>query len=48
MDSALDKQLTDLAFRLAGDDRQLVLTALTKLRAVDEFRIRVKAQIDLL
>jgi hypothetical protein len=48
MGDGADKQLTDLAFRLTGDDRQLVLQAASQLRQWEAWRHRVKAQLDLL
>lgn len=36
MDNAFDQRLTDLAFRLAGEDRFLVLEAASKLRRYKE------------
>ena len=44
--SEFDQQLTDLAFRLAGNDRFLVLEAASKLRRWDEWRVTVRAQLD--
>jgi hypothetical protein len=44
----LDKRLTDLAFRLAGDDRFTVLEAASRLRQWEAWRVRVKQQLDLL
>ena len=43
-----DKDLTDLAFRLTGNDRYLILQAASQLRQWNEWRTKVRAQLDLI
>jgi broad specificity phosphatase PhoE len=43
-----DKQLTDLAFRLAGEDRFLVLEAASKLRRFRETAAKAVAELGLI
>lgn len=45
---AFDKELTDVAFRNAGNDRLTILQAASELRQWREWRLKVRAQLDLL
>jgi hypothetical protein len=42
-----DRELTNLAFRLTGNDRFTVLEAASRLRRWEEWRVQVRATLDL-